>query len=765
MVRLKRSRITKAILVLLVGGILLLLSSPEPEQPEIIEPEPDPYPEITLYYGLDEIDSGTALFPSTFLGETSEAFFIVHNSGTGDLRVTDISVSGGDASDYSLSNNRFFSIPPGAGEVLHVDFTPGSPGPSGARLSVSSTDMNNSEILVDLTSSCEPIDRPDRVVAIARSGEVVLTWDPVQGAESYNLYWGNDPEIVDPVLVPAVSSPYSLGNLTDGVLHYFSVTAASQHGESEPSDTIWAHPGPTYYLDSQLGDDANNGSSPELAWNTLERVKAHTFQPGDNFLLKRDGFWTGMLEIAENGTSVHPITVGAYGEGVGPIINNKGPVAGWDDESMWTSHGDNLWSIYYGPWKHAYRLWLDGDEAVKAQFKGNLSEAYPWIWDFDVEGIFLYSPANPANRFTSIEESQAYSGTSLNVRNVNYHSYRSLMLEGGGSAVSLTGSNHIEFIDCEIGRYTGGIGMWISGLYLETEIKPSDYGLIKWCTVDPWFRGTYPFEKAQTEDGIHMRDNVNHWTISDSVISNWGHTSIDIFQSTKGTTTNYNTVKDNFFTSAEISYGRAFSTKGRPGGCSYNLFEGNIVENCNVPIQIGGDHNTLLGNIVYGQTQTTVFRDAQGEAIVLTPAMSGNQEYSSNDHEIINNILYNTASAGINDQEGHGESIVGNRVQGNILIWTGHSEDGEHKDVAINVGNFIDPSMPATTLEAYILDNKVLNPGVLRPFRYRGEYYNSTVFNGIENDFGDIIAGNIELRISEIDLDLSPGELMTLSQN
>ena len=103
-----------------------------------------------------------------------------------------------------------------------------------------------------------------------------------------------------------------------------------------------------------------------------------------------------------------------------------------------------------------------------------------------------------------------------------------------------------------------------------------------------------------------------------------------------------------------------------------------------------------------------------------------------------------------------------NRIHDNILIWTSHNDDGEHKDVAINVGNHFDPSMPATTLGAYVVDNKVLNPGVSYPFRYRGEYYNATVFNGIENSFGDFTRRNIDLRVSEIELDLSIAEITSL---
>jgi hypothetical protein len=754
---LKRSVLVGIVIFMLIGGAVILLNSPDPEVPE------PKYPKVTLYHGLDEVVD-TVDMPSTFLGDKSETFLIIHNSGNDNLKVTGMSLDGDHASDFKFSRPDFFTLTPGEGKVIHMDYTPKSTGTSEAQLSISTNDVNNTMVTVELTSSCEPIDRPDRLIAIAESGQVTLTWDPVDGAESYNLYWSLDPDLSASYVVQDVSSPYTLGGLTDGELKYFEVTAVSAHGESKASDIIWAHPDTTYYVDNQQGDDSNDGQTPETAWKTLERARAQSFQQGENLLLKRGCVWTDTLEIENNGTMEHPISIGAYGDGVDPIITQKGAVPGWDNSTLWTNHGDNIWSIYYGPWKNAARLWLDGKEQVKAQFPVNLSAAYPWLWEREEEQIYVYSPRNPANRFNSVEESGAYHGASLSVTNANYHSYRSLRLEGGGSAVSLSGSNHIEFIDCEIGQDTGFIGMWISGGYSGEIVTPSNYGLIKWCIVDPWFRLGYPFEKAQTEDGIHMRDNVNHWTISDSEIRNWGHTGIDIFQSRSDTTASYNTIKDNFFTSGAVSYGRAFSTKGRDGGCSNNLFEGNTVANCSVQIQIGGDHNVLIGNLVYGQWKTPVIKEPQGDAIVFTPAMSGDQSYVSNDNEAIYNVLYNISSSGINDQEWHGESIVGNRIHDNILIWTGHNEDGEHMDVAINVGNYIDPTMPATTLEAFVIDNKVLNPSVLYPFRYRGEHFNSTMFNGMENEFGDYIAGNIDLHVSEIELDISPSELDSLLQ-
>jgi len=82
--------------------------------------------------------------------------------------------------------------------------------------------------------------------------------------------------------------------------------------------------GTAYYVDSQGGNDANEGTSPNAAWKTLEKVNATTFQPGDQILLRSSSVWTGQLWPKGSGTQGHPITVSMYGGGVKPVINGDG---------------------------------------------------------------------------------------------------------------------------------------------------------------------------------------------------------------------------------------------------------------------------------------------------------------------------------------------------------------------------------------------------------------------------------------------------------
>jgi Right handed beta helix region len=76
----------------------------------------------------------------------------------------------------------------------------------------------------------------------------------------------------------------------------------------------------TYYVDSQQGNDTNDGRSATQAWKSLEKVDATTFRPGDAILLKAGSSWEGQLWPKGSGAEGKPIRVGKYGMGNKPLI-------------------------------------------------------------------------------------------------------------------------------------------------------------------------------------------------------------------------------------------------------------------------------------------------------------------------------------------------------------------------------------------------------------------------------------------------------------
>ncbi|MFC5470564.1 sugar-binding protein [Cohnella suwonensis] len=82
--------------------------------------------------------------------------------------------------------------------------------------------------------------------------------------------------------------------------------------------------GTTYYVDSASGNDTNSGTSTSAPWQSLAKVNAFTFQPGDSVLFKTGGTWTGTLKPLGSGTAAERITFGRYGDGPSPILNGNG---------------------------------------------------------------------------------------------------------------------------------------------------------------------------------------------------------------------------------------------------------------------------------------------------------------------------------------------------------------------------------------------------------------------------------------------------------
>ncbi len=79
-----------------------------------------------------------------------------------------------------------------------------------------------------------------------------------------------------------------------------------------------------YYVDSRCGNDLNTGTSPELAWKTLNKVNSQIFNPGDKILFKTGSLFTGLLKPRGSGDKNRPVIIDWYGKGAKPQINAAG---------------------------------------------------------------------------------------------------------------------------------------------------------------------------------------------------------------------------------------------------------------------------------------------------------------------------------------------------------------------------------------------------------------------------------------------------------
>jgi hypothetical protein len=130
----------------------------------------------------------------------------------------------------------------------------------------------------------------------------------------------------------------------------------------------------TYYVDGSAGDDARDGLSPANAWRSLDKVNAHTFEAGDNILLRADTRYEGHLQPKGSGRldggRIVPIVLDMYGDGPMPRLDagGKSPealllrdVEFWDVRNLeLTNAGPER-----APWRTGVRIVSDQGRAVR----------------------------------------------------------------------------------------------------------------------------------------------------------------------------------------------------------------------------------------------------------------------------------------------------------------------------------------------------------------------------------------------------------------
>ena len=74
----------------------------------------------------------------------------------------------------------------------------------------------------------------------AEKGVVIITWDNLPGAISYNIYWNDSPGVTkhNGKKISNVKSPYRIDGLKRGTTYYFVITSVNEYGESEESEEL-----------------------------------------------------------------------------------------------------------------------------------------------------------------------------------------------------------------------------------------------------------------------------------------------------------------------------------------------------------------------------------------------------------------------------------------------------------------------------------------------------------------------------------------------
>ena len=171
----------------------------------------------------------------------------------------------------------------------------------------------------------------------------------------------------------------------------------------------------TEYYVSNSGNDANDGLTPQTAWQSLSKIESTNFSPGDIIYLKSGEVWYEDLYLTRSsGTAGNPITITSYGSGNKPIISVMK-----EQNLSWTNMGSNIWrnsTVNY----HPSRIAIDGIERLGAGpgLYNELGKNIPDLveWYYESGQLFIYSSDSPANH--TIEFSST--GNVVYLQNLDY---------------------------------------------------------------------------------------------------------------------------------------------------------------------------------------------------------------------------------------------------------------------------------------------------------------------------------------------------------
>ncbi len=243
--------------------------------------------------------------------------------------------------------------------------------------------------------------------------------------------------------------------------------------------------GATYYI-SPTGDDANDGTTPETAWKTVDAVMAHDdlIKAGDGVLFERGGVYRSQITLdAESpdlsrGNPPLPtviyaksgVSYGAYGKGPKPAIYGSFKNYAW--EACWeATEYPNIWKVETPYSDCGVVVFNHGEQVgVKRFMKFNiqsitdLKENFEFYHDFVHGVLYLYLDKGcPHDLYEDIELCVRgdFMQVPPNTENVTVDNLAIKYFGHYGVEVKINTKN-ITFTNCEIG-WIGGCE-WVLGL-------------------------------------------------------------------------------------------------------------------------------------------------------------------------------------------------------------------------------------------------------------------------------------------------------------
>lgn len=500
-----------------------------------------------------------------------------------------------------------------------------------------------------------------------------------------------------------------------------------------------------YYVDSVAGFDGNTGTSSASPWKTLAKINSSTFKPGDRIFLKRGAAWYEELRLPSSGISGYPISLEAYGTGAAPVISGTAAVSGWNTAANWTSIGGDVWtksSVTADP----RRLWLNHAEYPVAQTAAQVNATYRWKWNGPSASppntLYVYATSNPALAYAPGGVVQANGrSTGIRTNGRDYWVIRDIEIRGGGSAsLEITGDD-LVVENCAIGWGSGNFGILGHG-YLQDGNNAARV-IIRDCTLDSGDRLMHAFEYSAPNDGIKLNYGSQYWEIHDNVITNWGHSGVQIQGWLPDYLSHHNEIHHNTISCPDVDYGRGFAFQGGEGSCDYNSFHHNLVINTRCRNQVSGRYQQIYANIIDTVTNVTYRADGTAQGISFEGYTYLEKTGDPAHHnQIHNNTIMNTDEAGLKvwgytSGEIVSGNIYENEFYNNNFVNCGRNSKTDGANIAIYILNYVN-----------VLGNRYWNNAVYREGASNTVYYRGSTLTVSAWNYADTAGDNIGENIS-----------------
>ena len=234
-------------------------------------------PQIAVRQGNTAINqNGEYNFGSVFFNEQKDVVFTIANNGEAPLIYETI-----DNNRINLINNaqnhflvisqpsQSMTVAPGSTNTFTVRFKPASTGNNfSVIVKIKTNSKSNDEFAFTLKGSSE-LASPSGVTAVYQEPKSILvSWNPVPGAVSYNVYYGMSSTAVSILAGSALTeTSFTHTGLSDGTTYFYCVTAKDNITESGRSQTVSRITMPG--IPANLRSTAVSSNSVTLAWNVV----------------------------------------------------------------------------------------------------------------------------------------------------------------------------------------------------------------------------------------------------------------------------------------------------------------------------------------------------------------------------------------------------------------------------------------------------------------------------------------------------------------